>query len=239
MKAAAFFDLDGALLAGESQCAFLAWRWARRFGLSSRARGIAATHGCVLLGRARDAIRLGTSGFAFLENIPVQRLEDDCAEFFATILLYRLRRQAAALVETHRAQGHLTVLLTSACEPLAGPVAAWLRVDALIATPLLAIGGRYVCSRELPEPYGRSRRALVGRFCDRRNLSLPDSFAYADDQLDAPLLGLVGHPVATNPSQRMRRTARALEWPILDLDETALPRSFLDHLGRLRARAAS
>jgi HAD superfamily hydrolase (TIGR01490 family) len=239
MKAAAFFDLDGALLAGDVQFAFLAWRWARRLGLSSRARGIAAR--CVgdILGCAGDAIRLETSGFAFLGNVPVQLLEEDCAEFFATVLLYRLRRQAEALIETHRAQGHMTVLLASACEPLASPVAAWLRVDALIATPLLASGGRYVGPRELPEPRGPGRRALVERFCERRNLSRRDSFAYADHPADAPLLDWVGHPVAANPSRGMRRLARAREWPVLDLDEAALPQSFLRHLGRLRTRAAS
>jgi HAD superfamily hydrolase (TIGR01490 family) len=220
MRAAAFFDMDGALLEGESQFAFAAWRLGRRMGAPLGLASQVAESGGRFIGRVVNAMQVRASGFAFLRNTPVARFEEMSVEFFETVLLCRFRRGAAALVESHREQGHMTVLVTSACEPLARPVAAWLRVDALIATQLLAGNGRYVCTREWPEPRGMGKRHLVRRFCAERNIPSRDCYAYGNSRSDGPVLDFVGHPVAINPTRQLRRVAQSRGWPVIDLTGT-------------------
>jgi phosphoserine phosphatase len=45
-------------------------------------------------------------------------------------------------------------------------------------------------------------------------IDLSQSFAYADHTSDLPLLQHVGHPVAVNPSSRLKTFALAHSWPI-------------------------
>jgi len=43
------------------------------------------------------------------------------------------------------------------------------------------------------------------------------SYFYSDSVNDVPLLEVVTHPVATNPSAALRDLALARGWPVLDL----------------------
>ena len=134
-----------------------------------------------------------------------------------------LRRQAIPLVEAHRQRGHVTGLVTSACEAVACPVAKKLGVDALVATRLVERDGVCTGERILPEPYGAGKRFLAEAFCAEHGVSATDSFAYSDHHSDMPLLEAVGHPVAVNPTRRLRGVAGLRGWSVLDLDQATLP----------------
>ena len=176
-----------------------------------------------MLGVSHDGLGLRRSGFALLKGLSCERLEKAATEFCAGTLAHQLRRQAIPLVEAHRQQGHLTVLVTSACEPVARPVADKLGVDALVATRLAAKDGICTGARVLPEPYGAGKRLLVERFCAEHGVSPEESFAYSDHHSDAPLLEAIGHPVAVNPTRKLRGIAAARGWAVLDLDAAKLP----------------
>ena len=223
MRHAVLFDLDGTLLRGESQFSFLLW--CLRSGVAPRLRAlpVVVQYASYLSGISCDALKLRQSGFGLLRGISVERLENAANEFFQANLATGFRRQALPLVEAHRAQGHLIVLLTSACDPIANLVAASLRADALIATRLTVSKGVFTGERELPEPYGDGKRTLVERFCQERHLLAQDCFAYTDHHSDASLLEFVGHPVAANPTPKLQAIAVARGWPQINLDKDELP----------------
>ena len=231
MRHAAFFDLDGTLLRGESQFAFLLW--CLRSGIAPRLRAlpVLVQYASYLSGVSRDAFKLRQSGFGLLRGISVEQLENAASEFFQANLAAGFRRQALPLVEAHRAQGHLIVLLTSACDPIANLVAANLRADALIATRLLVSKDAFTGERELPEPYSDGKRTLVERFCQERKLLAQDCFAYTDHHSDASLLEFVGHPVAANPTTKLQAIAAARGWPQINLDADELPQFRLQREG--------
>jgi phosphoserine phosphatase len=137
-------------------------------------------------------------------------------------LLYCLRR-GVALVAAHQKCGHITVLVTSACELVARPLAARLGFDSIIATRLLTRGAFYTGERELPEPYGAGKRQIVERFCAQYSISPSDSFAYTDHHTDLSLLEFVGHPIAVNPTHKLQAIAETKKWPIVDLDSSVMP----------------
>ena len=52
------------------------------------------------------------------------------------------------------------------------------------------------------------------------DVRLDRSYAYSDSYFDAPLLALVGNPVAVNPDARLAATAAIKGWPIRHLDKS-------------------
>ena len=223
MRAAAFFDLDGTLLQGESQFSFLIWCARRRIVPPVRSLGVAVQYASYLLGFSRDALRLRESGFNLLRGIAVERLEKAGVEFFHSCLTPRFRKQALPLIEAHRSRGDVIVLLTSACGLVASPVAEWMRGDAVIATNLIKDGGIFTGAREFPEPYGSGKQLLVEKFCAERGIPLSQSYAYTDHHSDAPLLAVIGNPFAVNPTKKLLRIAEEKRWPVLDLNLPDLP----------------
>lgn len=125
---------------------------------------------------------------------------------------------ALSLVQRSKEQGHRQVLITGAIEEAARPLAEYLGFDDLIANRLEYKDG--IATGRLYKPFiaGANKALLVRRYGEAHDLDLDRSFAYADSGSDLPMLSVVGYPCAVNPDFRMRTTARAYDWPILDLE---------------------
>lgn len=224
MSKAAFFDIDGTLLRGESQFSFILWCLRRGVAPRLRALPVLVQYGSYLAGLSRDAVKLRQSGFRLLRGIPVRHVEDSAAEFFHADLAGRLRCNAVSLLEAHRANGDLVVVITSTCEPLANLVGAHLQADAVLSTRLVVANDVFTGDREMPEPYGKGKRVLIEKFCTERGLLPAECHAYADHHSDIPLLELVGYPTAVNPTKRMRQACTQRGWKVVDL-ERELPKA--------------
>lgn len=86
--------------------------------------------------------------------------------------------------------------------------------DLAIASRLRVIGSRLSGGLEGPHPHGLAKAWLIRQLEREHTIELPTSFCYADHHTDAPMLGLFGHPVCVNPSDRLRSVARRRGWPI-------------------------
>jgi phosphoserine phosphatase len=47
---------------------------------------------------------------------------------------------------------------------------------------------------------------------------LSECFGYSDSYSDVPMLSVVGKPAVINPDSKLRRLARAHQWPIIKLE---------------------
>jgi phosphoserine phosphatase len=76
--------------------------------------------------------------------------------------------------------------------------------------------------RVLPKLLAESEKAnSIREYAAREGIDLAESCAFSDSSADVPMLSAVGHPVATNPTRRLRRVALQNHWPILELREIA------------------
>ena len=74
--------------------------------------------------------------------------------------------------------------------------------------------------RVLPELLAENEKAnSIREYAAREGIDLSQSCAFSDSSADVPMLSAVGHPVATNPTRRLRRVALQNNWPILELRE--------------------
>ena len=218
MSKAAFFDIDGTLLRGESQFSFLLWCIRRGMVPLHRSLPVVARYAGYLAGVSADARKLRTSGYRLFQGLPVSPIEKEAEAFFHENLAHRFRLHAKSLVETHRARGHLIVLITSTCHPVARVIATRLQPDTLIATNLVTAAGVFTGERELPEPYSKGKRILVEKFCTERGIIPAECFAYTDHHSDISILEFVGHPTAVNPTKRLTRTCARRGWNVVDLE---------------------
>lgn len=218
MKIAAFFDMDGTLLRGESQLSFLLWCMGRGIAPRWRSVPVMLAYLLYLAGISKDAVRLRSLGFGLFSGLNVEMLDAAAVEFFNTRLKNRIRSKSADLVNWHRQQGHNTALVTSASAAVAAPVAVYLEVDTLISTALQSENGVYTGRRAMPDPYGEGKALLVESHCADFGFSLAHSYAYSDHESDAPLLIKVGHPITAHPTRRLRNLAFVHGWSEIHLD---------------------
>ena len=214
----ALFDLDGTLLSGDTDelwCEFLI-----DAGVLDRDRfadlnaNIAARYARAEIGAAEFCAFYAST----LGGRSAEAWEPLRGRFVAAVIEPRLGAQARDLVGKHRARGDTVVLTTATNRFLAGPIAALLGIDHLIATELETQGavftGRNTGVLNMRE--GKVRR-LHAWLADRGGdvACLAEAFFYSDSINDAALLRAVGRPVAVDPDERLAAMAHEAGWPIL------------------------
>jgi HAD superfamily hydrolase (TIGR01490 family) len=216
---AAFFDLDGTLIARNSaplymrhlrasgqarrrdvaRTVYYVWRY--KFGLLDIERAVAVSLGWI---RGRDETHVRA----------------DCQVWYERIIRRYLRPAMAATVAAHRRAGHVLAILTSATRYLAEPVAADLGIEHLLVTQLVVSEGRFTGEAVRPVCYGEGKIYWAERFATAQGVDLGRSYFYTDSITDLPVLERVGEPRIVNPDPRLRRVAARRGWPVLQLGPT-------------------
>lgn len=217
---AAFFDIDGTLLAKPSlERRLLGDLWWRRgipasnyfrwlaeaVRLSVRDPRIAVQGNKVYLrGLAADAFASATHG----------RRSTGAIEFFPA---------AVQRVWWHAMRGDRIVLVSGTLEPLAEKVKfaleremLWRGVDvnvAVLATRPEIRDGRFT-GRVLGAPmFGEEKARAVREFAELHGIMLSQCSSYGDSSLDRWMLSAVGHPVAVNADGDLKKVAGLRGWP--------------------------
>jgi len=218
-RAAAFFDIDGTLIAGPSL--------ERRFFRALRHEGKISLRN--YFAWLVEALRLAPNGLmylwhgnkAYLRGIRSSGHRADRmvtgAPFFP---------EAIECIARHAANGERIVLVTGALEFLAQEVARALQRELakrhceseifVCATRLEEKNGRWT-GRVLCQPmFGEAKAIAVWWFAERWKLNLAECFAYGDSAADQWMLASVGNPVAVNPDSELRVAAQRQHWKTAD-----------------------
>ncbi|MDB4929696.1 MAG: Phosphoserine phosphatase [Myxococcaceae bacterium] len=213
MRAAAFFDMDHTLVGANSAVLYVKWlrgrgearrRDAARFGWwflryvagSIDADAIARTVALPLAGRDAEGFIREVEAWSAAEVVPF------------------IAERAREVVAERRARGELCAVLTSSTAYAARPVAEALGIEHVLASRLVARGGRLTGSIEEPFVYGESKVTVARRWADEHGVDLARSAFYSDSITDLPMLAAVGEPVVVNPDPRLRWTAWRRGWPV-------------------------
>lgn len=212
---AAFFDLDGTLVIGQTQALLVRFLQKRRiistvflvatflWFLAYKARLVEVTQ------EARTKAARVVRG---LEVFQVRELMDD---FTREVMMPRLHRGAAAALKRHQAEGDKVVVLSAALEPLVTALCERLGIDDYVAAPCEVEDGRYTGRLSGQTPYGSLKADVAAGLMARWGIEPSVCWAYADHTTDLPLLRSVGHPVAVHPKHGLLAQARASGWTVL------------------------
>lgn len=217
---AAFYDVDGTLISTNVVHAY-AFYAANAQRLSERLAKTASLLASLPAYWIADKVDRKLFNDAFYKNyegFSEDRLVLLGDELFDKVIRPNIFPGAASLIQRSREQGHRQVMVTGAIEQVAAPLAEHLGFDDYVSNKLEIIDRR--ATGRLVKPFigGANKARWVQQYAEREGIDLNRSFAYADSGSDLPLLSVVGYPCAVNPDWRMRTTARAYDWPILNLD---------------------
>ena len=239
-RVAAFFDLDGTLLAPPSLerrfLRYLRWRGALTIGQGACwfARFVYRVWRAVLPGETAEAAWLAATQ---ANKAHLAGLSAASAEAFAASLARRpLEFFDAALqrLEWHAAQGHRIFLVSGTLGPLSEAVARHLLLATPCATQLEVAEGRWTGEVDGEAVCGPEKARALERLAAEHRLDLDASYAYGNSWSDRWMLERVGHPAAVNPSARL---ARRRGWTVLRWRKASLPRGRRTTEAKLRGEA--
>lgn len=222
---AAFFDIDGTLLANPSLERRFVWELHRRgkFSAANYFRWLA------------EALRLGLRDLHTTLHANKMYFHGAAADVvfaqanghtaFPGIAMPEFFPAAVQRVWWHALRGDSIVLVSGTLAPLAEIVKyalerelLWRGVEtkiSVLATQLEICEGRCTGRVAGIAMFGEEKARAAREFAFAQNISLAQCTAYGDSSLDRWMLASVGHPFAINPSRRLRRIAKLHGWKIL------------------------
>ncbi|MGD0210629.1 MAG: HAD family hydrolase, partial [Desulfomonilia bacterium] len=153
---------------------------------------------------------------SFYRDKPFAQFEAGSQEYYEEVIRPHLAPNIVERVKVHKAQGHTLVLISAGLRYLLKPVASDLRFDHLVCTDLEVGPDGVLTGRTVgPVCTDNRKRELAKKLADEVGMDLAVSYAYGNHQSDIPMLELVGHPHAVEPTEQLRKTAMERGWPIL------------------------
>jgi HAD superfamily hydrolase (TIGR01490 family) len=143
------------------------------------------------------------------------------ARYMREVIEPAIQPQALALVRRHQEAGDLVAIITATNHYITAPIARAFGVDHHIAAmPELDAAGKLTGKLAGTPTSGPGKITHMHAWLERLGRpfdSFESSHFYSDSHNDIPLLSIVSHPVATNPSAALASHAHAQGWPLLHL----------------------
>lgn len=218
---AAFFDVDGTLVRTNivHAFAFYAMNQGTIFGTAWHTAKTVLTAPLLWATDRVDRKAFNELFYRYYAGQSEDRLVTLADELFEDVLEPAVYPGTPHLIEEVKRAGCRVVFVTGALDFTVRRLSRHLGADDLIANRMRFVDG-FATGRVIPPIIEGAHKALAIRdYCVREGLALERSFAYSDSFSDYPMLAVVGHPTAVNPDPRLRRVARAYEWPILETTE--------------------
>ncbi|MCB5191320.1 HAD-IB family hydrolase [Methylobacillus arboreus] len=216
----ALFDLDNTLLAGDSD-----FQW----GQFLIAKGLLNEHEHLAKNVAfyedYKAGRLDIYAFLDFQLKPLsehKRSELDTLhnEYMEQKIRPMITDKARALVEKHRQNGDLLMIITATNSFVTGPIAREFGIDHLIGTTPEAIDGEFTGKVVGTPSFQAGKITRLNEWLAERGKTLDDfesTWFYSDSHNDLPLMKLVDQPVAVDPDATLKTYAEEAGWPVISL----------------------
>ncbi len=212
----AFFDLDRTLIDGYSLSA-LAWQQFFNGRIGPRRFW---QLGLMFISYARKRIGYAEMLQATVDDITGMDEEELRAlgrQAFDNRLSKSIYREGFTLIDAHRQAGHDVVMVTSATNYQAEPVAQVLGIEHLCCTEIGIAAGQV--TGQVQACHGPGKVTAAERYLEGVGASLEHAYFYSDSYDDLPLLERVGNPVVVNGRAAIVELSEKRGWPVLEFKE--------------------
>ena len=214
MKIAAFFDLDGTLISVNSGRLWMQSELkAKRISLLNFAESLVYMVG-YRFGLV-DMEHAMQRAMKMIEGKEVEVLRQRTYEWFKKDVQKYASKEAFKVIQEHRQQGHILVLLTSSSKYESEAATAFFGLDDYLCTLYGVKDGRFDGTFLKPLCYGDGKVYYAKKWAEEHDVVLKESYFYTDSITDLPMLLEVGHPRVVNPDPRLKRVAKRNNWPVL------------------------
>lgn len=217
----ALFDLDHTLLPLDSD-----YQWADFLARSGRAGDPAEAlrRNDELMDRYNAGQLSAEETYDFmlglLARADMSELEEWHSAYMQAVIIPAITPVALDLVNKHKQQGDLCAIVTATNEFVTTPIAKAFNIDHLVATIPEIVNNRYTGKVQGTPSFQAGKITRVNEWLHNQGLEFDDfseTWFYSDSINDLPLMEVVSHPVAVNPSPALRDHAHLHGWPVMDL----------------------
>ncbi|MDH5445937.1 MAG: HAD-IB family hydrolase [Gammaproteobacteria bacterium] len=213
----AIFDLDNTLLTGDSD-----YLWGRFLASKGVVDGDAYERENLRFYEEYKAGQLNIYEFLAFSLRPLAEMEPSTLkqlhqEFMASQILPIISQKSRALLEKHRQQGDILMIITATNRFVTQPIAEELGIEHLLATEPEMLDGRYTGQVSGVPCFQEGKIKRLDAWLASTQHSMEGSWFYSDSLNDIPLLERVENPVAVDPDETLAQHAEMVGWPIISL----------------------
>jgi HAD superfamily hydrolase (TIGR01490 family) len=142
------------------------------------------------------------------------------AKYMDTVIRPMMTQKAQDLVDQHKAQGDLCLVITATNSFVTKPIAQAYGIAHLIGTDPEMVNGAYTGGVAGVPSFQEGKVTRLKLWLAERGQVLADfeqSYFYSDSHNDLPLMKLVTHPVAVDADAKLTAYAQQHGWPHISL----------------------
>ncbi len=157
-----------------------------------------------------------------LSQYPRAQLDAWHAQYMQQKIMPMITQSSRNLVEKHRANGDLLLIITATNSFVTAPIAKAFGIEHLIGTTPEEINGEFTGGVSGTPSFQQGKITRLNEWLAARGQSLKDfgtTWFYSDSHNDLPLMQMVDKPVAVNADPTLKAYAEAHGWPMISLRE--------------------
>lgn len=155
-----------------------------------------------------------------LAQHPKNFLDELHKKYMEKVIRPMMTQKAQKLVDEHKANGDLCVVITATNSFVTKPIATAYGIEHLIGTDPEMVGGEYTGGVSGVPSFQEGKVTRINAWLAERGKKLADfekSYFYSDSHNDLPLMKLVTNPVAVDADEKLTAFAKAQNWPLISL----------------------
>jgi len=213
----ALFDLDNTLLAGDSDHGWGQFMVSQGVvdGADYSAKNDAFYQDYVA--GTLDMNAYAEFVLAPLTQYSATELSNIHQQFMTSIVIPMIAPKTQALLKQHRDAGDVLVIITATNDFITGPIADYLAIPYLIATPAECIDGRYTGKLSGSPCFKEGKIDKLNEWMAAKGYTIEGACFYSDSHNDIPLLAQVDEPIVVDPDAKLAAHALTKGWPVMSL----------------------
>jgi len=155
-----------------------------------------------------------------LSQHPVAFLDALHLKFMDQVIRPMMTKKAQNLVDKHKAQGDLCLIITATNSFVTKPIASAYGIENLIGTDPEMLDGQYTGGVTGVPSFQEGKVTRINQWLAARDQTLSSfetSYFYSDSHNDLPLMKLVTNPVAVDADATLTEYAQQQGWPHISL----------------------
>lgn len=152
-----------------------------------------------------------------LARIPLPELLQMRKDYIENFIKPIITEQALELVNKHRQQGDVLLIITATNDFVTRPIADLFDIDDLIATNAELKNNQYTGAVSGTPCFQKGKISRLREWLDETGHDMQGSWFYSDSHNDLPLLQEVDNPVAVNPDPTLAEHAQRAGWKVITL----------------------
>ena len=155
-----------------------------------------------------------------LSQHPVKFLDELHLKFMDKVIRPMMTQKSQDLVNKHKAQGDLCLIITATNSFVTKPIAKAYGIEHLIGTDPEMVNGEYTGGVSGVPSFQAGKVTRINQWLAEHNQKLSDfetSYFYSDSHNDLPLMKLVTNPVAVDADEPLTAYAKEQNWPLISL----------------------